>query len=171
MEHLGDITKIDGHKVPLVDIVTGGSPCQDLSVAGKRAGLDGERSGLFMEQIRIIKEMRSESARQLRMRGADDIRGCIPRYMVWENVPGAFSSNKGEDFRAVLEETARIVDKDAVIPMPEGGALDTKRMYRGRWVEYCLESTRCTVLGSSPAKKENRACRRFWRPIRTRNTV
>jgi len=121
MEHLGDITKIDGHKVPLVDIVTGGSPCQDLSVAGKRAGLDGERSGLFMEQIRIIKEMRSESARQLRMRGADDISRCIPRYMVWENVPGAFSSNKGEDFRAVLEETARIVDKDAVIPMPEGG--------------------------------------------------
>ena len=122
MKHLGDITKIDGHNVPLVDVVTGGSPCQDLSVAGKRSGLAGERSGLFMEQIRIIKEMRDESARQLRLRGADfDIRHIKPRYMVWENVPGAFSSNKGEDFRCVLEETARIVSKDAVIPGPENG--------------------------------------------------
>lgn len=123
MKHLGDITKIDGHNVPLVDIVTGGSPCQDLSVAGKRAGLAGERSGLFMEQMRIIKEMRDESTKQLRLRGADfDIRLVKPRYMVWENVPGAFSSNKGEDFRCVLEETARIVCEDAVIPGPEGGA-------------------------------------------------
>ena len=122
MKHLGDITKIDGHNVPLVDIVTGGSPCQDLSVAGKRAGLEGARSGLFMEQIRIIKEMRDESIRQLRLRGADvDIRLVKPRYMVWENVPGAFSSNKGEDFRCVLEETAKIVSEDTVIPRPEGG--------------------------------------------------
>ena len=122
MKHLGDITKINGHNVPLVDIVTGGSPCQDLSVAGKRAGLEGARSGLFMEQIRIIKEMRDESIRQLRLRGADfNIRLVKPRYMVWENVPGAFSSNKGEDFRCVLEETAKIVCKDAVIPRPEGG--------------------------------------------------
>lgn len=99
MKHYGDITKISGHDVPIVDIVTGGSPCQDLSVAGKRAGLAGERSGLFMEQIRIIKEMRDESRRS--DSGADvDIR---PRFMVWENVPGAFSSNKGEDFRAVLD--------------------------------------------------------------------
>ena len=122
MKHLGDITKIEGHNVPLVDVVTGGSPCQDLSVAGKREGLAGARSGLFMEQIRIIKEMRNESARQLRLRGAnDDFRLLKPRYMVWENVPGAFSSNKGEDFRAVLEETARIVCEDAVIPRPENG--------------------------------------------------
>ena len=118
MKHLGDITKINGHNVPLVDIVTGGSPCQDLSVAGKRAGLEGARSGLFMEQIRIIKEMRDE-ARQLCMRGA--IEHIRPRYMVWENVPGAFSSNKGEDFRAVLEETAKVCDKDAIIPRPESG--------------------------------------------------
>jgi site-specific DNA-cytosine methylase len=123
MKHLGDITKIKGSEVPLVDIVCGGSPCQDLSVAGKRAGLDGERSGLFMEQIRIIKEMRNESIRQLQMRGAViDIRCIQPRFMVWENVPGAFSSNKGGDFRAVLEETARIVDQNAVIPGLEGGA-------------------------------------------------
>ena len=128
MKHLGDITKIDGHNVPLVDIVCGGSPCQDLSVAGLRKGLqhsdlgDGEttRSGLFMEQIRIIKEMRDESTKQLYMRGADVDRRCIqPRFMVWENVPGAFSSNKGQDFRAVLEETAKIVCEDAIIPMPQ----------------------------------------------------
>ena len=122
MKHYGDITKINGADVPIVDIVTGGSPCQDLSVAGKRAGLDGERSGLFMEQIRIIKEMRNECIRQLRVRGAAyDVRSIRPRFMVWENVPGAFSSNKGQDFRAVLEETARIVDKDATIPKPSGG--------------------------------------------------
>ena len=108
MKHLGDITKIKGNQVPIVDIITGGSPCQDLSVAGKRAGLAGERSGLFMEQIRIIKEMHDECRRT-----DQPIR---PRYMVWENVPGAFSSNNGEDFRVVLEETARVVDSSAVIP-------------------------------------------------------
>ena len=103
MKHLGDITKIDGHAVPIVDCVIGGSPCQDLSVAGKRAGLAGERSGLFMEQIRIIKEMRDESKR----RSDKYVR---PRFAVWENVFGAFSSNGGEDFRCVLEEFCRIAD-------------------------------------------------------------
>ena len=117
MKHLGDITQIKGSCVPLVDIVTGGSPCQDLSIAGQRKGLAGERSGLFMEQIRIIKEMRSECERRLHDAGANYIRSDIkPRYMVWENVPGAFSSNKGEDFRAVLEETAKVADQNAVIP-------------------------------------------------------
>ena len=116
MIHLGDITKIKGAEVEPVDCITAGSPCQDLSVAGKRAGLEGERSGLFMEQIRIIKEMRK----------ADEQRGKTnefirPRYMVWENVPGALSSNKGEDFRCVLEETARIVQEDAAIPEPPKG--------------------------------------------------
>jgi len=122
MIHYGDITKIKGSEVPIVDIVTGGSPCQDLSVAGKRAGLSGERSGLFMEQIRVIKEMRDydRSHRQGTTdgRSADYIR---PRYMVWENVPGAFSSNKGEDFRAVLEETAKVAEGDACIPGPPNG--------------------------------------------------
>ena len=95
---------------------------QDLSVAGKRAGLDGARSGLFMEQIRVIKEMRNEFTEQLRVRGANvDRRLVKPRFMVWENVPGAFSSNKGEDFRCVLEETAKIVCEDAVIPRPTNG--------------------------------------------------
>jgi len=116
MKHVGDIQKLKGSELPIVDIITGGSPCQDLSVAGKRAGLAGERSGLFMEQIRLIKEMREHDRAN---RGADvDFRLLRPRYMVWENVPGAFSSNNGEDFRAVLEETARVVDKDAVIPRP-----------------------------------------------------
>ena len=172
MKHLGDITKINGALVPLVDVVTGGSPCQDLSVAGQRKGLEGERSGLFMEQIRIIKEMRNESIRRMRDEGTDvDLRLVRPRFMVWENVAGAFSSNKGEDFRTVLEETARIADKDAVIPRLEGGGkVESVRMHLGRWVVYCLAFTRCTVLGSAPAKKENRACRRFWRIIRTRNT-
>ena len=122
MKHFGDITKINGAEVPPVDVICGGSPCQDLSVAGKREGLSGARSGLFMEQIRVIKEMRDECLRKLSMRGADvDLRYVQPRYMVWENVPGAFSSNKGEDFRAVIEETAKIADKDAVIPRPTGG--------------------------------------------------
>ena len=116
MKHLGDITKLKGCDVPITNVVVGGSPCQDLSVAGKRAGLDGERSGLFMEQIRVIKEMRAKDEAD----GATDV-DIRPRYMVWENVPGAFSSNKGEDFRVVLEETARIADKDAAIPRPKDG--------------------------------------------------
>lgn len=106
MIHLGDITKIDGSKILPVDVIIGGSPCQDLSIAGKREGLSGERSGLFMEQIRIIKEMHKEYGT------------AYPRFMVWENVPGALSSNKGEDFRVVLEETAKIAEPDTVIPGP-----------------------------------------------------
>ena len=114
MLHLGDITKISGYDAPVVDCVVGGSPCQDLSVAGKRAGLEGERSGLYIEQVRIVKEMRKQD--EINGRAGVDVR---PRYMVWENVPGAFSSNKGEDFRIVLEELAKVKDKDAVIPMPD----------------------------------------------------
>lgn len=116
MKHLGDITKINGAEIEPVDCIIGGSPCQDLSVAGKRAGLDGERSGLFTEQVRIIKEMR-EHDRQHNQRTGEYVR---PRYLVWENVEGAFSSGtpKGEDFRIVLEEVARIADPSAVIPRP-----------------------------------------------------
>lgn len=109
MEHLGDITQITGDTIAPVNVIIGGSPCQDLSIAGKRAGLAGERSGLFTEQIRIIKEMRKEYGT------------VYPRFMVWENVPGALSSNKGEDFRIVLEETAKISEPDAVIPRPPKG--------------------------------------------------
>ena len=116
MKHLGDITKINGAEIEPVWAIIGGSPCQDLSVAGKRAGLAGARSGLFMEQIRVIKEMRQHERDTGR---ANDM--VRPRYMVWENVPGAFSSNKGEDFRAVLEETARIADGNADVPQPPNG--------------------------------------------------
>lgn len=107
VKHLGDITKINGAEIDPVDIIAFGSPCQDLSIAGKRAGLDGERSGLFMEAVRIIKEMRRKTD------------GKYPTYAVWENVPGAFSSNKGEDFRVVLEELCKIKGSDAVVPRPE----------------------------------------------------
>lgn len=117
MKHLGDITKIHGWEVEPVDCVTGGSPCQDLSVAGKRAGLAGARSGLFMEQVRVVKELRERD----RENGRSGVL-IRPRYMVWENVPGAFSSNKGQDFRAVLEEIVRIAEPDAPdVPMPEKG--------------------------------------------------
>ena len=116
MKHLGDITKISGYDAPAVSVVIGGSPCQDVSVAGKRAGFDGKRSVLFLDQIRVIGEMREEDERNGRT--GVDVR---PRFMVWENVPGTFSSRKGEDFRVVLEETARVKDPDAVIPRPAGG--------------------------------------------------
>ena len=105
MIHVGDITKLRGAELPPVDIICGGSPCQDLSVAGARAGLVGARSGLFMEQMRIVREMRL--AEKARGRESVNIR---PRWMCWENVPGAFSSGKPkyEDFRIVLEEIVRI---------------------------------------------------------------
>ena len=131
MQHLGDITKLNGATIEPVWCVTGGSPCQDLSIAGKRAGLAGARSGLFMEQIRVINEMR-EHDKQLGREG-ELIR---PRYMVWENVPGALSSNKGRDFAAVLEETIRIVEPEAPgIEVPAKG-WPTWGGYRdvdGRW--------------------------------------
>ena len=115
MIHMGDITKLNGAELPPVTILCGGSPCQDLSVAGARAGLSGERSGLFMEQIRIVKEMRN--ADRERGRVGVDVR---PRYLCWENVPGAFSSGtpKYEDFRIVLEEIVRVVYPGECIPGP-----------------------------------------------------
>ena len=117
MIHLGDITKIHGGEAPVVDVVIGGSPCQDLSIAGKRAGLAGARSGLYMEQIRIIKEMRDRDRRMGRTG-----KFVRPRYMVWENVPGAFSSNGGKDFAAVLEEAIRVAEPEAPdIEVPEKG--------------------------------------------------
>lgn len=117
MKRLGDITKINGAEIEIVDVITGGSPCQDLSIAGKRAGLAGARSGLFMEQVRIVKEMREHD--RANGRTGDMVR---PRFMVWENVPGAFSSNKGKDFAAVLEEIIRIAEPEAPdIDVPEKG--------------------------------------------------
>lgn len=117
MNHLGDITKINGATAPIVDCIIGGSPCQDLSIAGKRAGLAGERSGLYMEQIRTIREMREHD--RANGRTGEFIR---PRYMVWENVPGAFSSNGGKDFAAVLEEAVKIAEPEAPpVSVPKKG--------------------------------------------------
>lgn len=106
VKHLGDIKDIDGSEIEPVDIISFGSPCQDLSIAGKRAGLVGEKSNLFYEAIRVIKEMRCKN------------NGKYPRYLLWENVPGAFSSNKGEDFRCVLEEITRIKDSTVKLSRP-----------------------------------------------------
>jgi DNA (cytosine-5)-methyltransferase 1 len=113
MKHLGDITKIHGDQIEPVDCITFGSPCQGLSMAGKRLGFDDDRSVLFLDAARIIKEMRTAT------------NGMYPTFAVWENVPGAFSSNGGEDFRAVLEELARVEQPDVSIPRPSGRG--------GRW--------------------------------------
>lgn len=113
MEHLGSVTEINGADIPPVDIITFGSPCQDLSVAGNQAGLDGEHSGLFKEAVRIIYEMRKAT------------NGKYPTFIIWENVPGAFSSNKGRDFRTVLEEIAK-----TDIPMPASGKWATAGVVR-----------------------------------------
>ena len=107
MKHYGDISQMDGGKIEPVDIITFGSPCTDMSVAGRRAGLDGKQSCLFYQAIRIIKEMRCAT------------NGRCPRYIVWENVPGAFSSNSGEDFKAVLEAVIGITEPETQVPMPE----------------------------------------------------
>jgi DNA (cytosine-5)-methyltransferase 1 len=106
VKHLGDVSKINGAQIEPVDIITFGSPCQDMSIAGKRSGLDGSRSSLFFQAIRIIKEMRCAT------------NGKYPRFIVWENVPGCQSSNGGEDFRRVLEEICRIKDESVCISRP-----------------------------------------------------
>ena len=109
MKHYGDVSRMDGAEVEPVDIITFGSPCQDMSVAGKRSGLDGERSSLFYQAVRIVKEMRCKT------------NGKYPRFVVWENVQGAFSSNKGEDFRAVLSSLCKIKREDYAVPeLPNG---------------------------------------------------
>lgn len=109
---MGDITKIHGDQIEPVDCITFGSPCQGLSMAGKRLGFDDDRSVLFLDAARIIKEMRTAT------------NGMYPTFAVWENVPGAFSSNGGEDFRAVLEELARVEQPDVSISRPSGRGAD-----------------------------------------------
>lgn len=130
MKHLGDITKINGSEIEKVNCICFGSPCQDLSIAGFRKGLDGERSGLFVEAVRIIKEMRTDELGRLRSIGADvNIRLLHPRYAIWENVLGALSSNNGEDFRCVLEQLASVREPNIAIPKPteNGGAVDLSK--------------------------------------------
>ncbi|GHU94382.1 hypothetical protein FACS1894208_05360 [Clostridia bacterium] len=125
MKHYGDITQLHGATAEPVNVIIGGSPCQDLSVAGKQKGIkhtdnddtETTRSGLFMEQLRIIKEMRCNDIEHGRT--GEHAR---PRYMVWENVPGAFSSNGGGDFATVLEETVKVTyEKAPVVPVPKRG--------------------------------------------------
>lgn len=119
MKHYGNISAMDGGRIEPVDIITFGSPCQDMSVAGRRDGLDGKRSSLFYEAVRIIKEMRY----------ATD--GKYPKWICWENVPGAFSSNKGEDFKAVLEAVIGIAEPNAEVPMPEKARWPYADLYMG----------------------------------------
>lgn len=107
MKHYGDIKNINGSDIEPVDVIIGGSPCQNLSIAGNRQGLSGEQSSLFMEQIRVVKESRKCNGK--------------PRLVLWENVPGALTSNSGEDFRRVLEETVRIKEESVSIPRPANG--------------------------------------------------
>lgn len=119
MKHYGDISQIHGGKIEPVDIITFGSPCTDLSVAGKRAGLEGKQSSLFFQAIRIITEMRNET------------NGKYPRFIVWENVAGAFSSNGGADFKAVLDTIIGIVRPDAPVPLPEKNRWPYADLYLG----------------------------------------
>ena len=119
MKHYGDISQMDGGKIEPVDIITFGSPCTDMSIAGRRAGLDGKQSVLFYQAIRIIQEMR------------DATHGKYPRYIVWENVPGAFSSNHGEDFKAVLEAVIGIKEPGTQVPMPEKNLWPYADLYMG----------------------------------------
>ena len=122
MKHYGDISRMDGGKIEPVDIITFGSPCTDMSIAGKRAGLDGAQSSLFYQAIRIIKEMRCAT------------NGRYPRWICWENVVGAFSSNKGFDFKAVLEAVIGIIEPGAEVPMPEKDRWPYADIYMGeRW--------------------------------------
>lgn len=151
MHHVGDITKLNGAKLPPVDIICGGSPCQDLSVAGQRAGLAGERSGLFMEQTRITKEMRNADGQ--RNVPAHLIR---PRYLVWENVPGAFSSAGGEDFRAVIEEIVRIKYSTCDVPRPDSG----------RW-----ESAGAVILGNEFSLAWRVLDAQFWGVAQRRRRI
>lgn len=139
MIHLGDITKIHGNQIEPVHCIIFGSPCQDLSMAGLRLGFGGDRSVLFVDAVRIIGEMRRAT------------NGMYPTFAVWENVPGAFSSNGGEDFRTVLEKLARVAQPDASIPRPsEGGAGNTQEQSPetdGAWLGDSLTLN----IGESPS--------------------
>ncbi len=149
MKHYGDINKIDGAAVPPVDIITGGFCCQDLSVAGKRAGLHGERSGLFFQVIRIIKEMLAATGNQ------------YPKFAVLENVPGMYSSNGGLDFQEVLNELIRIKDETLSVPMPEKGKWSTSGEIVGDGFSVGWR-TLTLNFGESPETPPRLHCRRFY---------
>ena len=152
MKHLGSVTDICGGNIEPVDIITFGSPCQDLSIAGKRAGLDGNRSGLFREAIRIILEMLEATGWK------------YPRFVIWENVPGALSSNGGKDFETVLNELLRLTGTDQFVRQ------------RGKWGGLCrvrscgLPTCQRAILGSAPAQAQSIRLLRYWRTIRRPDT-
>ena len=148
MKHYGNISAMDGGKIEPVDIITFGSPCQDMSVAGRRDGLDGSRSCLFYEAVRIIKEMRC----------ATD--GRYPRYIVWENVPGAFSSNKGEDFKAVLEAVIGIAEPETEVSMPEKARWPYADLYLGDGWSVAYRTLDAQYWGGLPLVAKS--CRKFY---------
>lgn len=139
--HLGDITTIDGAKIEPVDVITFGSPCTDMSIAGKRTGLDGKQSVLFYEAIRVIKEMRCAT------------HGNYPRFILWENVPGAFSSNKGEDFKAVLEAIVQIAEPDAEVPPPDKNGWPYADIYVGSGWSLAYRTVDAQYFGVAQRRK------------------
>lgn len=134
---LGDVTKIDGGNIPPVDIICAGSPCQDLSIAGKRAGLAGSRSNLFLEAVRIVREMRGKT------------NGVYPRFFIWENVPGALSSNHGDDFCEVLRQITQ-----ANISIPRSGRWAKSGMVRGAKMGGCAWRTLDAQYWGVPQRRE-----------------
>lgn len=166
MAQLGDINQLKGTDVPPVDIVTGGSPCQDLSIAGARAGLAGERSGLFLEQIRLIREMREVD--QHRERPTEFVR---PRFMVWENVPGAFSSAGG---RGLPDRPGgNAADRRAGLYSASTSGRDMAPCWGrcGRRILPGLAHLGRAILRCPPAQGAHLPCGRFWRHIRPPNTI
>ena len=141
MKHYGDISQMDGGKIEPVDIICFGSPCTDMSVAGRRAGLDGKQSVLFYQAIRIIKEMRCAT------------NGQYPRWICWENVPGAFSSNSGHDFQAVLEAVIGLVEPDAQVPMPEKNRWPYADCYVGDKWSVAYRTLDCQYWGLPQRRK------------------
>ena len=146
MKHFGDINKLNGADLEPVTIIAGGSPCQDMSIAGKREGLDGSRSNLFREQIRVIKEMR-ESDRAAGRTGKQ----IRPRYMVWENVPGAFSSNKGKDFRQSSKKSSASQTKN---PMYLSLRRENGRQPDASWATISPSLGECLMPNTGECPKE-----------------
>ncbi len=151
MCHTGDITKLHGGRLPPVDIITFGSPCQGLSLAGKRRGLLDERSGLFLEAVRVIYEMKE----------ATD--GRYPRFALWENVPGALYSAGGRDFKAVLEALT-----EGEVPMPRSGKWANAGMVRSGRTD--MVRVRCPIFRNSTAAQACVPCHGFWRKMCRGNT-
>lgn len=160
MKQLGDVTKIDGASIDPVDVITFGSPCQDLSVAGKQTGIhDGKRSSLFFEAIRIIREMR----------GATN--GKYPRFAVWENVPGAFSSNKGADFRAVLQALCEVGGEAVPVPEPPKGKWAKAGCIVGDSYSIAWRVYDAQYWGVPQRRKRIYLVADFWKRTRRRNTL